>query len=123
MENSSSSSDLELSDNKPKCSIYFYVTKDDTIMFEAGWDNKENAQTNMLNLAYLLYGLRHTNLLENSMKSAIKQYKESDEKEYADDMQIILESFEQIQEENRLSTLEPSKSNSHKPSIRPLQAK
>lgn len=123
MENSSSSSDQEPSDNKPMCSIFFYVTKDGTIMFEAGWDNKENSESNMLNLSYLLYGLRYTDLLQKSIKSAIKQYKESDDNEYAEDMRIILESFEQLQQENRLSTLDSDDADSQKPSIRPLQAK
>ena len=92
-------------------------------MFEAGWDNKDEVRSNMLNLAYLLYGLRHTNLLEKSMKSAIEQYKEGEDKDYAEDMQIILENFEQLQQQNRLSELESSEYRSQKPSIRPLQAK
>lgn len=123
MENSSSSLDQEPSDKKPKCSIFFYVTKDNTIMFEAGWDNKEDEHANMVSLAYLLYGLKNTDLLEKSMKSAIEQYKESGDKQYAEDMRIIFESFEELKQENRLSNLESSNIDNTNPSIRPLQAK
>ena len=77
----------------------------------------------MLSLAYLLYGLKNTNLLEKSMKSAIKQFNESGDTEYAQDMQIILESFEQLQDENRLSNTQSEAPDDQKPSIRPLQAK
>jgi hypothetical protein len=123
MENSFSSLGPEPSDNKPKCSILFYVTEDDTIMFEAGWDNRSNAELNMLNLSYLLYGLRNTDLLEKSMRSAIKQYQESGDEEYAKDMQIILENFEQVENAPKLPESEPNEQSKQKPVVRPLQAK
>jgi hypothetical protein len=126
MENSFSSSDQELSDIKTKCSIFFYITEDGTVMFEAGWNNKENEESNKVSLAYLLHGIKNTEMLENAMKTSVESYRDNGHQDYASDMQSILETFQKIQEEQKItniSKIKEQESSQQRPVIRPLQAK
>jgi len=126
MENSFSGSDQEPSDIKTKCSIFFYITEDGTVMFEASWNNKENEEANKLSLSYLLHGIKNTDMLENAMKSSVDSYAGAGYEDYAKDMQSILEEFQKMQQEYNITTIskiQEQEQNEQRPAIRPLQVR